>query len=340
MTCLASLVLLAGVIGSSESALAGIERQQQHTRDLVSLLGNARNLGPWGQNQRVIADALESIWRKNGWTTESDQFARKLMERVSEHPPWQLNERFQTFCDLLANRYDLDASQRQELRAIVTRDVWTMFFKHSNMLLRVGKEVLEARVARKPFTGEQAARWSRDLQPLTGDLERTVAGWATELESRAAPGKRELIRQDLSAYRRRLSHSSEMMDKWARGQWRAAEWGLEKDPIQMGLAAASTSQPATRDLEQAVKYRDVSDEWERYVRQFVARYQLDESQQVTARSILTELRSRAAFKLARRQDDAGNRAAEALFAELKKRLDTIPTQAQRARADSASASGK
>ncbi len=97
--------------------------------------------------------------------------------------------------------------------------------------------------------------------------------------------------------------------------------------------------------------------WARYVREFIARYRLDDAQQVTARSVLADLEGRAkeyrsahADELAkldqkiRQADDPASRSEVAeqrkellqpiadFFEELKERLDRLPTDAQRQQA--------
>lgn len=91
--------------------------------------------------------------------------------------------------------------------------------------------------------------------------------------------------------------------------------------------------------------------WERYVRDFVRRYQLDASQQATAQSMLrAKLETRRAYEQSRRGDfqmAQGNPSEQArqqeitrlnkpvieLFEQLKGQLQTIPTQIQREAVD-------
>jgi len=95
--------------------------------------------------------------------------------------------------------------------------------------------------------------------------------------------------------------------------------------------------------------------WERYVRDFIRRYELDDSQQASALSVLRDLLAeRRAFEQTRREElqaarqiedaDVRRRQVDAksqeidrevtrLFAELRSRLDRIPTSAQKQRVD-------
>ena len=95
--------------------------------------------------------------------------------------------------------------------------------------------------------------------------------------------------------------------------------------------------------------------WERYVRDFIRRYELDDSQQASALSVLRDLLAeRRAFEQTRREElqaarhiedaDVRRRQVDAttqeidrevtrLFAELRSRLDRIPTSAQKQRVE-------
>ncbi len=334
MYWLVSLMLAAGA--AAEPDLSAIERQQEQAGNLQALLRDARRLGPWEGNRQVLNDVVASMWRRNGWTSEADEFARKVVGEVSKHPPWQLSERFDTFSETLADRYDLDASQRQKLRNVVTRDVWAMFFRHPRAVLQVGKELIETRVSGQPFTQDQVARWSKLMQPVVGELRRTLDGWAVEIGGDLSPEQQALLKHDVAAYRRRLTHSDRLMRKWAKGQWQPNEWGLEKDPLHAGAIAEVKSAAVKRSMTQPAAATVIAaDAWERYVRDFISRYGLDESQQVTAWSILGEIRERAAARGAGTEGKVDRAFSEMLFGELKKRLEMIPTASQRSQAGTA-----
>ena len=87
--------------------------------------------------------------------------------------------------------------------------------------------------------------------------------------------------------------------------------------------------------------------WDAYTRGFVETYDLTEEQRATARSVRDELKSRArehekilakpeptseeAKKVDRPAREAAKKRVHELFEELRKRLDAIPTRAQRER---------
>ena len=100
------------------------------------------------------------------------------------------------------------------------------------------------------------------------------------------------------------------------------------------------------------------DDWEKYVLSVAAKYEFDESQTTNARSILSDLRRRAYQYQASRAEDFArtelmtdakarteelknlNRPLDALFEELKQRLESLPTISQRQKAGSAAPAGR
>lgn len=143
----------------------------------------------------------------------------------------------------------------------------------------------------------------------------------------------------------------EMTEEEARAAW--AEYNAEFEHAKPG---SKTEQKDDRALaeEPAAEEKDVQargampdDVWARYVRAFIARYQLDERQQNQAWRFYREARQRSerrAERLARRGDDESEpqeterlnearkrleRDRERLFERLKGQLETLPTGAQR-----------
>jgi len=93
------------------------------------------------------------------------------------------------------------------------------------------------------------------------------------------------------------------------------------------------------------------DRWDRYVEMFIRRFELDASQQSTARSILRDLKEQRdayqknhqdAFDAARQIEDRRqryekyrelNEPIDSLYEELQRRLDQIPTAIQKTAAE-------
>jgi hypothetical protein len=149
-------------------------------------------------------------------------------------------------------------------------------------------------------------------------LDRSAAEFARSLR----PEQRKRFDRDVAATRRRVDQRMAMMRQWQKGTWRPQDWGLGNDPIHAAVIQ-DAAEPRNRKTAPApAPAQGDPDEWTAYVTNFIVRYGLDDNQQVTAHSILDELRHRARGK-------SDHEARAALFEELKRRLDALPTRAQR-----------
>ncbi|HUW81849.1 MAG TPA: hypothetical protein VMZ31_03500 [Phycisphaerae bacterium] len=300
--------------------------RQEWLSNLQELIRDAQQLGPWQQNRDLILEANRNLWRQEGWTTESDRFAQQAIEKLTNFPPGQIDERFDAFCDVMAERYSLDAQQRQTLYAIATRDGWASFLRHARPLLPIVREVIATRAAGEPFTAEQVARWCKIVEPMARDMRRQLDKSSAEFARSLRPEQRGRFDRDLVATRRRVDQQMTMMRQWQKGTWRPQDWGLQNDPIHAAAIQDVAQAKAATTRNVPAPAQGDADDWTVYVTNFIVRYGLDDDQQVTAQSILEEVRDRA-------QGRTDHEATAELFEELKRRLDAIPTQAQRRGAD-------
>lgn len=133
-----------------------------------------------------------------------------------------------------------------------------------------------------------------------------------------------------------------------RGRVRDANRAAEKQPENAGEAAPPVARIDARAAD-ATSREQIESEWERYTREFIARYKLDQKQTTIAERLLRRCQSRgndyvtrrrAAFQEAGRSGDAERLDAlrapigEIFEKQLKPGLDRIPTRAQRAAAES------
>jgi len=374
------------------------ELQQQAAR----LIGATRQLGDWNEHYGYIMDAVERVYDRNGWTSESDLFSLELLGEVSAIPPWDVRRRFDALTARLAERYVLDEDQTASMRHLLVRESADMFRQHAGRIMQYGLELIQTRAAGEPFTAEQVARWAELARPVFVDSRRRMTEIAREFMEQLEPEQRELVQRDLEAANRRMDAVEKMGDRWARGEWDPRDWGLEEDPIQNGTraaggegpdsAAAAAEQaaggqarsprpargggappseppvgegPAVEETVQPSKQRGQkptagpdSDGWARYVRAFIARYDLNAEQQQKAWLIYRDADERRAAvrkrfdrrvadvrvagnadedKVIREQVEQRERDLGRLFEQLKQRLERLPTRSQRKAAEPAGA---
>jgi len=359
-------------IQPNPNGLAAYERDESSSsargrgrvRVILDLLAEARrSLGRWDLHAVFIREVTERFWQRQGWDTDSDRFAKQLVERISQSPPWDISGRIDTAVRLLQQRYDLSADQVAYLRRTAWRETWRLLIRHAPTLAAYGREVIAARLSGRPFSPRHVAKWVRMLRPLVEDARSRFEQVAEQFAETLTPQQREVFAKDFAAYLRRAETVEQLLDKWARGNWRPEEWGLTPEMFSLQWAREKVLAGRalhTEDKEQTARKTietplpDRPDTWTAYVLNFIKNYNLDAMQQAEALAILKELKARAAqyfrshqadfdrldLLTAKADSDALRRSLEQqrqallepvrqMFEELKVRLDQIPTTRQR-----------
>jgi hypothetical protein len=321
--------------------------------NVARLFSSFRELSDWDTHYTYMIDAVEKVYARNGWQSEPDAFSLSVIREVNAIPPWTPLARFDKLVEIVSDRYLLDERQEGTLRTALIRESNEMFTRHSDRIMQYAVEAIQTRAAGEPSD------------------------------------QRELLQADLDALNRRMDNVHEMTQRWARGEWQPSDWGLEDDPIQTGAAAQTATSGAkptggkARPSTPTAKSHGASgagpaaglrepraggkkptatpqdqDPWAEYVRRFIRKYKLDDSQQARAWKIYRDVKHRG-DKLRKRYGErveaARRRAASAgdekskvalreaesrkkavldrLFEQLKRRLERLPTRAQRRNAD-------
>jgi hypothetical protein len=386
------LVALGGALATAQPGAAPpspeLATVESAARQLIRVLGAKTELD--AANVRVIN--LPQVYERNGWTTEPDRFSLELAQELDALPPWEFERHIELVTRRLSDRYLLDEQQEQTLRGLVEREWGELLARHVGRLVPVITEVLQTRLAGEPYAPEQVARWTELTEPVFEDGRRRLLAAADEFMNVLTPQQRELVQTDLDAAARRIGRMQELRESWRRGAWNPADWGLDRDPIQLGdgmpnrdataleshtgerqqAGSGRTERPAdpeesgapsadaTPRIPAAQGAREPDDDpWATYVRDFVRRYRLDDAQQRRAWLVYRQARERREFlsqRWAQRiaqcrraldasPSDDGLRArlsalekskadtSRMLFEELKRRLERLPTRAQRRAAE-------
>ncbi len=313
----------------------------------------------WDEMTPDITRAIERVFERNGWTQESDQFAMSVACKVARIPPWDIAGRLNSFTGSVAERYGLTKEAEQKFRASLLRESTGFLLRHGPAMVVQAREALQTRAQKIPYSPEQVARWARDADSIFEDIARSVDRLADDLQSTLPDDKKDLFRQDFERYHDRQRVLEEMTTRWARGEWDAAHWGLDADPIQnpqgkSGDAVTGDASvapptgkeplPIPRPPVTVIPSRWIDHDpttWIALVLDFRDRFRLDAGQMSTAWSVHGEMVERAAAYAESRTEalskvPAGQRSAHEayqpireLFAELQDRLDALPTRAQR-----------
>ncbi len=333
----------------------------------------------WDEEAERVRVAAEQLWQRNGWTDESDVFAREVAVEVTRIPPWDVAARLNLLKTRVAERYGLDEARSAQLQRSIIREAAGFLLRNSPALLEHGNEALRARAEGRPYTAEQVQRWAKALDPLMNDARASVDRLAREIEPGLSPDKKELFRRDMESFEKRAGYVDRMKTRWAEGKWTPEDWGMEKDPIQTGAlrpaspaSAASGSSPSGgppaivptippgRSDPMTPTELTITPEppgsgatlptrwiahdpktWIAYVLHVEKRFAFDAGQKTTAASIHAELYDRATDYLsahraelsavphAQRAQDPRYAPVVALFEELQRRLEALPTTRQR-----------
>ncbi|MFH0981225.1 MAG: hypothetical protein V2A79_06785 [Planctomycetota bacterium] len=308
-----------------------------------------QKLGDWDDEAQVITHTIERYWSENKWDTEADQFAGKTAREVTAIPPWNVTGRLDKMTELLSDRYRLTETQHGRLQSSLHAEAGWFLAKNYKFLFGQTKEFVSMRSAGQPLTPELVARWMQEAEPLVADARERLDRMVKSMEKTMTPEQREILRRDQESLLRREAFFDQMRRRWAEGGWEPRDWGLENDPLYAGwqpdarqreILKRRAALEAARARQAALQAVDET-QWERYVREFIQTYQLDEGQRRTAYSILRELQARARdYRESRREEiarlprhvlatDPLGEPLRRMFGELKTRLEPIPTAAQR-----------
>ncbi|MFH1108708.1 MAG: hypothetical protein V1790_05880 [Planctomycetota bacterium] len=307
----------------------------------------------WDEEAQRLRRAVEIVWERNGWTNESDRFARDVACEVTAIPPWDVAARLNLLTTRIAERYGLNDESATRLKGSVMREAGGFLMRNGGAIIENGREALLARARGEPYTAEQVAKWAKVLEPLLTDMRASVDRLAKEVEPSLDADHKRRLDQDLQSVEKRTRYVDAMRTRWAEGKWQPTDWGLETDPIQnravppraldpsaaIPIPVAPAAQPSPNvSLPACVSYDPAT--WFACVLEFEKRFQLDAGQKSTAQSIHAELVERAgdyakthreefrAVPMQERMTHAAYEPIRALFAELQARLDALPTTAQ------------
>ena len=303
-------------------------RLRQH---VFRLFKSFRQLSDWDTHSAYMLDAMDKVYERNEWDSESDQFSLMMIHEINAIPPWQPLERFNRLTGLVSERYDLDESQEQLLRDTLIRESNEMFQRHSGRIMSYVVDAIQTRAAGEAFTAEQVARWVQTAEPVFLESRQRMNSTVQRLMPELDEAQRELVQQDLDALNHRMDDIYEMGERWFNGQWQPSDWGMEDDPIQLAgearvqtdstpdrsedepadskpgpAAGGGRSEPAeaqigdTSPLDRRDRSRTIgppkprgNDPWARYVERFIKKYKLEEAQQTQAWKIYRDLKAQA-----------------------------------------------
>lgn len=265
---------------------------EQRREDVGTLFDELRKIGDWDREYELIAPSIEDLWKSRGWDEEADVFARDAVLKVAKIPPWQVMQRLQTMTELVRDRYGLTPEQTSKFQQGVLREVGGMLFKNAPLLARQTREFLETRDADQPFTPEQVQKWTIEAEPLIADGQQRMDRLIAEMRDSMSPEQRAILERDVKSYEKRIKYMTELQEKWKKGRWEPADWGIDKSgrwrPRRDGDGPVDVPVRLTgswKDYDPAT--------WPAFATFVEGHFSYDPGQRESTRSILTEVTGRA-----------------------------------------------
>jgi hypothetical protein len=268
------------------------------------------------------------------------------------------------WCQDVSDNYDLDETQRSRYREAEVRR-WIEFAgKHRSELQPLINEFIEMRMELEPPSKQRVQTWAERATPLFDELRGQVGEAVDEFKKVLTPLQAAKFETDRLKMSAGMMVAESKLKQWRSGVFELDEFWeptraeqRRRDAERRKRKAAEGSdeaepKPATGEVDQIGQEVTA---WEQYVEQCIRTYGLDEGQRDAARSCLSELKARALAHRDRRRDEiarleedikkhTGSEAEMAqikaqltelygpvdeMFQELRRRLEKIPTSAQR-----------
>jgi len=243
-------------------------------------------------------------------------------------------------------------------------DVWSELIEENRETLKpLLDDYLDIRLGSKPVSPDRVKRWAEQAEPV---IDQLISDRRKRLDDRASAPTTETDRATVDMIEVGLNVAKTHVAQWKRGEFDEETFapaptgsrdrsGTVTEPDGIAIDAPGAPKP---DTPSSLRLDPIARElfgWARYVEQFADRYKLDAAQRDAATSCLVEMTERANAHRERHLDDtrklerriadvAKNPTAKEeiqreiirlygpvddMFAELKRRLDQIPTTAQR-----------
>ncbi len=260
----------------------------------------------------------------------------------------------------LARKLKMDDEQTRQLSQRAN-EVWMPFFaKHRTEVAPVVDRMLQAQWDPDLPSAEEAQDWARKALNVHELLVEQMAKSNQEIAKLLTPEQLDKFRRLAAQFDGGLKWFKGELEKMERGELRETAWAGRR------LSRQERRRRYDRQREQKQSDQILSSPevlavtvgaWDAYVTQFVAQFNLDDAQKLAAGSVLGDVKARAEQYSKVHADElqaATNEMAQAtkeqrksiiddqaelmqplneLFAELKSRLEQIPTEAQRSKAE-------
>ena len=246
----------------------------------------------------------------------------------------------------LAEEYELSDEQLGQTETqMLSR--WPKWIKKNQQTIQpLFNEMIEMRINPDPPDSAAVADWAKRALPIFNEFRDQIEQGNDDFRAVLKPRQQARFDAQRLVFAMGLDVTEKRLKRWRQGK---------VEPTEVWDAPGRDQRRKRRATQLAEEEQGARpiDRWQAYVDQFILRYQLDENQAESARSILAEIRTRAQKHLAtiadqlttidrqRKGATSDTRVAlneqrkklqkpvEELFDELQRRLEALLTSAQR-----------
>lgn len=267
---------------------------------------------------------------------------------------WNPQDMMKQAGDGIAKHYRLNAEQEAKTRKLLTERVTRFLQKHDKEIWPLLWELTEAQMKGGAPGKEAALKIANRGYPIFDDARAEIMKAQDDFRAYLTEEQKRIHDRDLKGLQQQFRSIDHQLNSWREGRVN------EKRPLQIRLGPPGTRTTPIGVQRLGSRLRTPEALWERYVRQFIADYRLDETQKVASTAILRDLKEQAeryrtthhkdlvdaeglvrsaelakpfdrkALEQARMIRELLNKPFDDYFNELKSRLNSIPTEKQRA----------
>jgi len=271
------------------------------------------------------------------------------------------------WADQISRKYDLEESQQAKVRQAVVERWGTFLNENRSTIQPLANEFVEMRMELEPPAKEQVQAWAQRAMPVFVQFRQQVNQGTSEFREILNPLQRAEFELEALQFGVGMQVAEHKLKQWQKGEFEKVEFweptGAERRQRRAERRRRRMEQ-ARKTAESAPQSQETDQialelkAWDKYVKEFIRIYKLDEGQRTAVLSVLSELKGRALahrdrhrndiVRLERRietftgaEEDLADLKKQLtelygpiddLFKELRRRIEQIPTATQRAEA--------
>lgn len=267
---------------------------------------------------------------------------------------WNPQDMMKQAGDGISKHYNLSPDQEAKTRKLLTERVSKFLQKHDKEIWPLLWELTEAQMKGDAPSKEAALKIAQKGYPIFEDARAEIMRAQDDFRKYLTEQQKTIHDKDLKGLERQFRSIDHQLSSWRKGQVN------KKRPFRIRLGPPGTQTVPIGGRRSMLRVQMPETLWERHVRQFIADYRLAEGQKVAATAILQDLIEQAeryrtthhkdlvdaeglvrsaelakpfdrqSLEQARKIRELLNKPFEDYFDELKSRLNSIPTEKQRA----------